>query len=132
MRRAVHDGRFDVLALFEMPVDVFDRHRRIVDENADRQGEAAERHDVERFAQRPKRRDGAENRQRNGNRDDDRRAPAAEEDEDHQTRQRRGDDALADNAADRRVHEQRLIADEGNGDVFRDERPEVFHLPLDA
>ena len=48
--RAVHDRGFDVLALLEVVVDVLDRHRRVVDENADRERKAAERHDVDRFA----------------------------------------------------------------------------------
>ena len=42
----------DVLALLEMPVDVLDRHRRVVDQDADRERQAAERHDVERLAER--------------------------------------------------------------------------------
>ena len=41
-----------VLALLEVPVDVLDRHRRVVDQDADREREAAERHDVDRLAER--------------------------------------------------------------------------------
>ena len=37
-----------------MAVDVFDRHRRVVDQDADRQREAAERHHVDRLAEQRK------------------------------------------------------------------------------
>ena len=40
------------LAQAEVAVDVFDLHRRVVDQDADRQRQAAERHHVERVAQR--------------------------------------------------------------------------------
>ena len=43
---------FDLLALFEIAVDVLDLHRRVVDENADRERKAAEGHDVDGLAQR--------------------------------------------------------------------------------
>ena len=38
-------------ALFEMVIDVLDRHRSVVDQNADRERQAAERHDVDGFAE---------------------------------------------------------------------------------
>ena len=59
---AVHDGGLDVLALLEVPVDVLDRDRRIVDQDADGKGKAAERHDVERLADRESVDDRAEDR----------------------------------------------------------------------
>ncbi len=55
--------------------------------------------------------DRAENRQRNRDGDDHRRAPAAEEQQDHQAGQCGGDDAFLRHAADRVAHEDRLIAD---------------------
>ena len=57
LSRAVHDRAFDVLALLQVVVDVLDRHRRVIDENADRKREAAERHHVDRFADRGQERD---------------------------------------------------------------------------
>ena len=48
--RAVHDRAFDVLALLEVIVDVLDRDRRVIDENADRERKTAERHHIDRFA----------------------------------------------------------------------------------
>ncbi len=54
---AVENGRLDLLALLQMPVDVLDRHRGVVDQDADREREAAERHDVEGLADRRQHRD---------------------------------------------------------------------------
>ena len=51
-----------VLALLEVPVDVLDRHRRVVDQDADRERQAAQRHDVERLAERRQQRDRAQDR----------------------------------------------------------------------
>ena len=47
------------------PVSVLDRHRRIVDENADRERHAAEGHCVERVAEKVQDDDGCQDRQRN-------------------------------------------------------------------
>ena len=49
---AVHDGGLDVLALLQVPVDVLDGDRRVVDQDADRKRKTAERHDVQRLADR--------------------------------------------------------------------------------
>ena len=100
LRGAVHDRGLDLLALLEMPVDVLDRDGGVVDENADRERQSAQRHDVERLAERRQPRDRAEHRQRDRRGDDDGRAPAAEKHQDHQAGQRRGDDAFAHHAAD--------------------------------
>ena len=37
LARAVHDRRLDLFLLFELVIDVFDRHRGVVHQNADRQ-----------------------------------------------------------------------------------------------
>ena len=37
------------LSLFEIPIDVFDRYGRIVDQDSDRQRQSAEGHDVDGF-----------------------------------------------------------------------------------
>ena len=60
------------------------------------------------------------------------RAPASEEDQDHQAGQRRRDDALVDDAADRRVDEQRLVADQRDLQVVRDDALELLDPVLDA
>ena len=51
-REPVEDRLLDVLALLEMAVDVLDGDGRVVDEDADRERETAERHEVDRLAQR--------------------------------------------------------------------------------
>ena len=70
-------------------------------------------------------RDRAQNRQRYRNRDDERRAPAAQEQQDHQSGQHRRDETLADDARHRRIHETRLIS---NGDETQSLRQPGFYL----
>ncbi len=48
---AVEDGPHDGLALRHVAVDVLDLHRRVVDQDADGERHAAERHDVQRLAE---------------------------------------------------------------------------------
>ena len=67
---AVEDRRLERLAFLEVPVDVLDRDRGIVDQDADGEREAAERHDVDRLAQCAERDDRRQDRQRNRHRDD--------------------------------------------------------------
>ena len=58
--RALGDGRQDVLAmLLHVAVDVLDGDGRVVDEDADSQRKAAERHDVDGLAEQRKRGQGA-------------------------------------------------------------------------
>ena len=54
-----------LLAHLKIAIDVFDFHGGIVDQNADRESEAPESHDVDGFAERAEREKGAEDRQRN-------------------------------------------------------------------
>ena len=95
--------------LGEQPVRVLDRHRRIVDQDADRERETAERHRVERVAEEVEHDERGQDRQRNGDHDDDGRAPGAEEQQDHQRGQRGGDRAFAHHARHRRFDEHRLV-----------------------
>ena len=108
--RAVQ-GRFRKRHAFlgEKPVRVLDGHRRIVDQNADGESEAAERHGVERVAEEVERDERGQDRQRNGDHDHDGRAPGAEEQQDHQRGQRGGDNTLAHHARHRRFDEHRLV-----------------------
>ena len=97
------------LPLIQISLDVLDGHRGVVDQNADRQRQSAQRHDVDAFAQRAQHADGRQNRQRNGNRDDQGAAPASQKQEDHERRQAGGDDRLADHSIHRGAHKQRLV-----------------------
>jgi hypothetical protein len=54
----------------EIAVRVLDLHRRVVDEDADRQRQSAERHHVDRLAENTEDADGAQDRQRNRGADD--------------------------------------------------------------
>ena len=61
----------------------------VVDQDAHRQREAAERHDVDGLAQRAQDDERAEDRERDGNRDDQRVPPAPEEEQNHRGGQQR-------------------------------------------
>ncbi len=115
-----------------MVVDVLDGHGGVVDEDADRERKAAERHDVQRLADRRQHDDGAEHRQRDRDRDDDGRAPAAEEQQDHDAGQQRRDHAFERDALDRAADEHRLVADEADLQRVRQLVLDVDHLLLDA
>ena len=117
--RAVHDRLLDTLTLLEVIVDALDRHRRLVDQDTDREREAAQGHDIERLAERPQRTDGAQDRQWNGGGHDQGRAPAAQEQQDHETGKRRRDHAFPDHALDGCAHEQGLIADRLDFELVR-------------
>ena len=80
LRGSIQDGLLDLLALFEVAVDVLDLHRRIVHQDADGQRKTAQRHDVDGLAQRTQRDQRHQNRQRNRHGNDECRAPAAQED----------------------------------------------------
>ncbi len=110
---AIENGGFDRLALLEVPVDVLDGDGSVVDQNADRERQATERHDVDGFAQQRKAGQRRQDGQRDRERDDQRRAPAAEEQQDHHPGQRRCDHAFPDHAGYRIGDENRLIADRG-------------------
>ena len=96
-------------ALVKIAVDVFDLHRRIIDENAHGQRHAAQRHHIQCLPQYPQHDDRHQNRKRDRNTDDERAAPRTEKQQDHQSRQSRGDTRLLHHAADRGPHEDRLI-----------------------
>ena len=113
----------DGLALLEMPVDVLDRDGGIVHQDADRERQAAERHDVDGLADHRQHRIDVRTASGIDTRDDQRRAQAAEEQQDHQRRQRRSDDALARDAGNRGLDEDRLIADQTDVQPGRARRP---------
>ena len=50
---AVENRRSDVVGTFHLHVNVLDCHRRLVDQDADGQRHAAQRHDVDRVARHP-------------------------------------------------------------------------------
>ena len=118
------DGRGDVLAHLQVAINVFDLHRRVVDEDAHRQREAAEGHDVDGLAQGAEDADGAQDRERDGHADDHRVPPLAQKEQDHHGREHRRDGRLREHAFDRRLHEDGLIEErlDGQGRVQRGEQ----------
>ena len=121
LRRAVQNRLLDFLALIQIPVGVLDLHGGIIHQDADGEREPAERHDVDGFSQETEDDDRGQNGQRNGNRNDQRAAPAAQENQDHQAREAGGDDGFADDAAHGGADEDRLIR-QGLNFQFRRQR----------
>ena len=113
------------LFIAEVAVDVFDLHRGVVHQDADRQGHAAQRHGVERLAQRPQHDDRREDRQRDRDGDDQRAPPRAEEQQDHQRRQPGRDRPFLEHALDGGADEDRLVEEQLHLQFRR-------HLGLDA
>ena len=93
----------------EVAVDVLDLHGRVVDEDPDRQREAAQRHQVDRVTEGAQRDERRQHGQRDRRGHDQRAAPAAEEDEDHEAGQARGQRAVLQHAVEGRAHEHGLI-----------------------
>ena len=113
--RAVQNGLHRFFAHRQVAIDVFNFHRGVIHQNAHRQRQSAQGHDVDGFAQRAEAQHAHQNRQRNRDGDDQRAFPVAQEHQDHERRQARGDQRLAQHAIDRSAHEQRLV--EQHGDV---------------
>jgi hypothetical protein len=129
---AVHDGAQERLPLGHVPVDVLDRHGRVVDEDADSEGHSAERHDVERLTERGEDHDRDEDRERDRDNDDERAPPAPEEEEDHEPGEPRRDHGLLHDAVDRRADEERLVEEERDLEVLRESRLDRGEHRLDT
>ena len=110
----VEDGGLDLLALLQMEIDILDRHRCVIDKNADGERKTAQRHDVQRLADHRQHDDRAEHRQRNRYCDDDGGTPASQKQQDHDAGEQRRDDAFDRDAGNRAPHEDGLIADEAD------------------
>ena len=85
----VDDGVCQRVRRMHMALDVLDDHRAVVDEDADGQREAAERHRVQGLAADVHHQHGGDDRQRNGRENDQRQPPVAEKQQDHHRRQTR-------------------------------------------
>ena len=110
------------LAQMQVAVDVLDRHDRVIDQNTDRERESAQRHRVQRLPGERQPDDGGEQGERDGRCHDQCRAPRTEKEQDHRRRQERGDHGLAQNAVDRRLHEQGLVGKNIDMDSGREGR----------
>ena len=78
LARPVH-GRVARLALGQVPRDVLDHDHRVVDDQADGDGQAAQRHQVQRVARQVEEHEADDQAQGNGERGDQRRPHALEE-----------------------------------------------------
>ena len=97
-----------------MAMDVLNCDRRFVHENADRQRQSAERHDVQCVAHCAEQTERSEHAERNRNRHDQRAAPIAKKQKDECRCQRRGDQSFAHDAVQRGFNEERLIGKQIN------------------
>ena len=100
-----------------MPLDVLDRHDRLVDQDADRERQPAERHQVQGLAEHVEQLDRGQDRERDRQRDDDRRAPVAEEEQDHRRGQPGRQQRLEDDPLHGRLDEHRLVEQQLQLDV---------------
>ena len=88
---APEGGGQRLFALLDIARDVFQHHDGVVDDEADRDRQRHQREVVERIAERPHQRAGAEQRKRHGDGRNHGRPEAAQEDEDHHDHQHDGD-----------------------------------------
>src|ERR1700722_11657699 len=93
-----------------MPVDVLNGDGRVVDENADRQRETAERHQVDGLAEGVEDDEGRDDGQRDGDGDDKGAAPAAQEQQHHECRETGGEHRLDDDALHCGTDEHGLVS----------------------
>jgi hypothetical protein len=121
----------DLLPLPQIAVDVLDLDRRVVDEHADRERQAAQRHEVERLAEELQHDDRDQDRQRDGDCDDDGAPPAAEEEQDHEARQHGRDRRLDQDALQRRLDEEGLVEEGPDLEPRRERLLDALQLGLE-
>src|SRR5712664_1167338 len=112
LSRAVEDRLPVAVAALAMALDVLDGDGGVVHQDPHREGEAAQGHDIDRLAEHAERDHRAEDRERDGYRDDDGAAPAPQEDQDHHRGEAGRDHRLADHPAHRGLHEDRLVGEQ--------------------
>ena len=83
---AIQNRFLNFLSFGNVPVDVLNLDRRIVHQDADCERQPTQRHDVDGLAQRAHDDNRGKNRERNGDGDDQRAAPASEENQNHDRR----------------------------------------------
>ena len=117
-RQQPRDGRLHVplphgaghrRRVLHLRVDVLDLDRRLVDQDADRQRQAAQRHDVDRVARQVQDDDRPQERQRDVEHDDDHGPQVAQEQQDHQPGQPGAQGPLDADALDGAIDDRRLV-----------------------
>ena len=94
------NGAGDARRVLELRVNVLHFDGRLIDQNADRQGQPAQRHHVERLARQPKRDDASQQGKRDVEHDDDHAPPVTQEEEHHQPGERGSEKPLGADAPD--------------------------------
>jgi hypothetical protein len=132
LSRRVQDRPVERLLHPHLPVNVLDLHRRVVDEDPDRQRHPAEGEGVQRLPQCPECGHRNEDGERDRDRDDHGGAPRPEEQEHHQGRQPGGDRGFLDDPFDRALNEHRLVDQDVHLEFGRelglDPRQRLFHV----
>src|SRR3984893_16110253 len=103
--RTIQNRLLNFFAFRDVPVDVFDFDGGVVHQNADRERQSAQGHDVDSLAQRAQDDDGSKNRKWDGNRDDDRAAPAPQKNQDHDSGETGRNQAFLHHSVDGGAHE---------------------------
>src|SRR5579872_24175 len=108
--RAVENRVFNFFPLRQVAIDVLDFNGGVVDQNADRQCESTQRHDVDGLAQRAHHDDRGQNRKRNRNRNDDRAPPVTQKNQNHQSGETGGNGSFLNHAVNGCANEKRLVS----------------------
>src|ERR1700739_3347527 len=109
-------------------LDVFDDDDRVVDDDTDRQHEAEQGQVVQRYPKYSEDRRGADQRNRNGDDGNDRRAPALQKQEYHPDDEEDRDKNRDDNLLDRLGNEDIRIVDDRRVDTWRKIFLQLLHL----
>ncbi len=115
----------------EVSLDILDHDDGVVDDDADRQHQPEQRQVVERIADRQKHREGADQRYRNGDHRNHRRAPALQEDDDDQHDQRNRFQQRVHHGVDRLRDELGRVVDDPVFEPRREGLRRGLHLGLD-
>ena len=116
---AAPDRQGHGIGVLHLRVDVLDLDRRLIDQDADRQRQAAERHQVDRLPGRPQGHHGPHQGQRDVEHDHDHAPPVAQEQQHHQARQHRAEQPLGADAPHGPGDVGRLVELEADVDVRR-------------
>ena len=115
-----------------MGVDVLDRDRRLVDQDADGQRQPAQGHDVDRLIRYRERRHRREDRERNVQDHDERAAPIPQKQEHHQAGEHHAERAFEKQAPNSACHQGGLVELVADLDVVRQNGLEARQVGFDC
>ena len=123
-------ARLPVLA--HVPFDVLDHDDRVVDDDAGREHDAEQRQRVDRKTEQLHEREGADERDRNRDRRNDRAAPVLQEQEHHEHDEADGLGQRLQHLDDRLVHDRDVVERDLRLEPRRKVLPQALELALDA